>query len=204
MNPSRCIGCTTFPCTEVQQSSYILPDLELEPEKISIFLISEAAPASAQDTYYAAGLSLFQRTTVLAFKDAGCPVASIQDLLERGVYLTTAIKCGKTGYTIPTGAVKECSYILEQELALFPNAKVLLLMGDVAIKALNFIARRHGVSALIPPISTYKLRGQEFTFEGKRVFPSYLQAGPSFFIEKSKRQMIAEDLAAALNFIEEN
>jgi hypothetical protein len=27
------------------------------------------------------------------------------------------------------------------------------------------------------------------------------QAGPSFFIEKSKRRMIAEELAAALRFV---
>jgi len=33
------------------------------------------------------------------------------------------------------------------------------------------------------------------------VFPSYLQAGPSFFIEKSKRRMIAEDIAAALSLV---
>jgi len=32
-------------------------------------------------------------------------------------------------------------------------------------------------------------------------FPSYLQAGPSFFIEKSKRRMIAEDLKAALRLL---
>ena len=32
----------------------------------------------------------------------------------------------------------------------------------------------------------------------QRAFPSYLQAGPSFFIERSKRQMIAQDIAAAL------
>jgi hypothetical protein len=46
--------------------------------------------------------------------------------------------------------------------------------------------------------STYKIRGQEYFFRGARAFPSYLQAGPSFFIEKSKRKMIAEDIAAAL------
>jgi hypothetical protein len=34
-----------------------------------------------------------------------------------------------------------------------------------------------------------------------RAFPSYLQAGPSFFIERSKRKMIAEDLATALNLV---
>jgi hypothetical protein len=33
------------------------------------------------------------------------------------------------------------------------------------------------------------------------VFPSYLQAGPSFFIEQSKRRMIAEDIANALTLV---
>ncbi len=71
-------------------------------------------------------------------------------------------------------------------------------MGDVAIQALNAIARRQGAPRAIPAGSTYKIRGGIFTFRGARAFPSYLQAGPSFFIEKSKRRMIAEDIAAAL------
>jgi hypothetical protein len=54
---------------------------------------------------------------------------------------------------------------------------------------------------VIPAIPTYKLRGQAFHFQGKRVVPSYLQAGPSFFIEKSKRKMIAEDIGAALKLV---
>ena len=72
-------------------------------------------------------------------------------------------------------------------------------MGDVAIKAFNYIAMRESGSRVIPPDSTYKIRSQEFTYRGKRVFPSYLQVGPSFNIEKSKRRMIAEDIATAMN-----
>jgi uracil-DNA glycosylase len=76
-----------------------------------------------------------------------------------------------------------------------------MLMGDVAIKAINYIAKRVGEERVIPAGSTYKIRGQEYFFQRKRVFPSYLQAGPSFFIEKSKRRMIAEDIAAALSLV---
>jgi hypothetical protein len=65
---------------------------------------------------------------------------------------------------------------------------------------INYIARRAGEPRVIPAGSTYKIRGQEYRFRGIRTFPSYLQAGPSFFIEKSKRRMIAEDLAAALRY----
>jgi hypothetical protein len=74
-------------------------------------------------------------------------------------------------------------------------------MGDVSIKAVNAIARRAGEKRVIPAGSTYKIRGQPYFFRGARAFPSYLQAGPSFFIEKSKRKVIAEDIAAALSLV---
>ena len=164
-------------------------------------MISEASPKDLSDDFYAKGNPLSAQTTVQAFVDAGIKVTSMQDILDMGIYVTTTIKCGKTGYGIKTNTVKECSFILEKELALFPNIKVFLLMGDVAIKALNCIAKRAGEKRVIPAGSTYKLRGEKYFFQSKRVFPSYLQAGPSFFIEKSKRKMIAEDIAAALKII---
>jgi uracil-DNA glycosylase len=201
MRTSECVGCTRFPCTDVKHDCYIVPDVAVNPDDVSIVMISEAAPADRRDYYYAPGESLFQQTTVQAFHDAGANVSSIQNILGLGVYLTTAVKCGKTGYGIATSTVHECSLILEQELALFPKARVLMLMGDVAIKALNAIARRAGEGRVIPAGSTYKIRGPAYTFRGIRAFPSYLQAGPSFFIEKSKRRMIAEDIAAALALI---
>ena len=198
MRVSDHVGCKGFPCADVNHACYVIPDVDVKPDRITIVMISEAAPADVNDYYYAAGDSLFQQTTVQAFNDAGANVSSIRDILDLGVYLTTAVKCGKTGYGIRADTVKQCSLLLEQELGLFPNVKVLLLMGDVAIQALNAIARRASEPRVVPAIPTYKLRGQEFAFRDARVFPSYLQAGPSFFIEKSKRKMIAEDIAAAL------
>jgi len=192
------IGCEKFPCADVKHECYIIPDVELNPYEISVVMISEAAPENPDDYYYAQGGSLFQQTTVQAFNDTGADASSIQDILDMGVYLTTAVKCGKTGYGIKSGTIEECSRILEKELALFPNIKVFMLMGDVAIKAVNYIARRAGEGRVIPAGSTYKIRGQEYYFRGRRAFPSYLQAGPSFFIEKSKRRMIAEDIREAL------
>jgi uracil-DNA glycosylase len=201
MRMSQCIGCKLFPCTDVNHEAYNIPDIELKPEAIRLIMISEAAPADLSDNYYAGGDSLFQQTTVQAFKGAGVDVTSIEDILHLGVYLTTAVKCGKTSYGIQSRTIQVCSHILEQELELFPRAKVIMLMGDVAIKALNYIARRAGEARVIPSGSTYKLRGQPYFFRGKRVFPSYLQAGPSFFIEKSKQRMIGEDIAEALRLM---
>jgi len=192
------VGCQEFPCRDVNHNGYIVPDIDIKPELVSMVMISEATPPQRNDYYYASGEPIFQHTTVQAFKDAGATVSSIQDILDMGVYLTTAVKCGKTGYGIKAGSINQCSTILERELALFPNIKVLMLMGDVAIKAINYIAKRAGEERVIPAGSTYKIRGNEYFFQGKRAFPSYLQAGSSFFIEKSKRRMIAEDIAAGL------
>ncbi len=201
MRVSECVGCEEFPCTDVKHECYLIPEIDLEPANISIVMISEAAPADAKDHYYAKGDSLFQQTTVEAFNDAGAGVSSIEEILDLGVYLTAAVKCGKTGYGIKASTVKECSLILEKELALFPNVKVLMLMGDVAIKAINYVAKRAGEERVIPAGSTYRIRGRDYFFRGTRTLPSYLQAGPSFFIEKSKRRMIAEDIAAALSLV---
>ena len=201
MRVSQCLGCKAFPCPDVKHECYAVPNVRLKPETISIVMASEAAPENADDYYYAKGNPLFQQTTVQAFCDAGANVSSVKDIMNRGVYLTTAVKCGKTGYGVQSDTIRECSLLLEKELLLFPNTKVLMLMGDVAIKALNYIAQRAGEKRVIPAGSTYKIRGQKYFFRGKRVFPSYLQAGPSFFIEKSKRRMVAEDIAAALRLV---
>lgn len=201
MRINQDIACRDFPCLDVRHEGYTIPSLDLDPEAVSMVLISEAAPQDPTDYYYAGGEPLFGQTTVLAFQDTGANVTSIQDILNLGVYLTTAVKCSKTGYDIKAATIKSCSLILEQELAQFPNVGAYMLMGDVAIKALNYIALRAGEPRAIPAGSTYKIRGREYQFRGRRAFPSYLQAGPSFFIEKSKRRMIAEDIAAALSLL---
>ena len=54
---------------------------------------------------------------MMFFKKAEIGVKSIQDILNLGIYITTVIKSH-----LP---------ILEAELALFPNLKVIMLMGDV-------------------------------------------------------------------------
>jgi uracil-DNA glycosylase len=198
---SKCIKCKTFPCTDVRHDCYITPDIDLEPDNISVIMISEAAPTTSADYYYGGKTALFQETTVQAFNDAGAKVSSIKDILNLGVYVTTAVKCGKTGYGIKAKTIEECSMILEKEIALFPAIRVFMLMGDVAIKALNYISKSEGHGRVIPAGSTYKIRNQKYYFKDKRTFPSYLQAGRSFFIEKSKRRMIAQDIAQALDVV---
>lgn len=192
------IQCIDFPCEDARQESYYIPDVEVDSESIKLMLISETAATKLMDNYYFSCDALFARTTVQAFQEAGAKVTNIQDILRKGIYLTTAIKCGKNDYSVTTSMIGHCSSLLEREIALFPNVRAYLLMGDVAINGFNAIAKRHGEPRGVPAGSTYKIREGEFTFRGKRVFPSYLQAGPSYGIEKSKQRMIAEDIAKAM------
>lgn len=198
MQISDYVQCIDFPCSEARQESYLVPEVDLDPTTIKIILISETAPTEAKDYYYGSCEALFARTTVQAFQEAGAEVTTVQDLLHLGIYLTTAVKCGKYGYSVASSTVAHCSSILEREIELFTNARAYLLMGDVAIKAMNAIARRQGEPRVVPAGSTYKIRGGEFSYRGRRVFPSYLQAGPSYGIEKSKQRMIADDIGSAL------
>jgi uracil-DNA glycosylase len=195
------IKCIGFPCPEIDSKCYIVPEIDINPDKISIVMISECSPENLKDYFYSGNESLFEKTTVQAFVDAGANVSNIQDIVELGIYLTTAVKCRKTEYVIKTSIIKKCSAILEKEISLFPNIKAFLLMGDAAIKSLNCLAKRAGEKRVILSGSTYKIRGKEYFFKGRRAFPSYLQAGPSFYIEKSKRRMIAEDIAKALTLL---
>lgn len=201
MKISEQIKCVRFPCQDIDKNSYILPFRDIDAENTRVVMITEAPPNEKTDYFYAGGSPFYLQTTLQAFKDAGANVSSMQDILDLGVYITTAIKCGKTQYAVSPDTMKNCSEILEQEIALFPNVKVFMLMGDVAIKMMNAIWKKQTGEKVIPAGSTYKIRGQAYYFEDKRVFPSYTPAGKNFLIEKSKRRMVAEDIREAMKLV---
>ena len=74
----------------------------------------------------------------------------MQDIINKGVYITTAVKCAKTDYAISLETIKNCSILLEREVSLFPNIKVFMLMGDVAIKVMNSIWKKQTGKKVIP------------------------------------------------------
>jgi len=201
MNMKDCIGCKDFPCQDVDKRAYVIPDMNIDPKKMKILMISEAPPDDLKDYFYAKGNPFYMETTIQSFNDAGIKVSSIEDIIKRDVYITMAIKCGKTGYSIATDSIRNCSFILEKELSFFPSIQCYLLMGDVAIKSFNYIAKRQIGLRVIPAGSTYKIRKNKFYFENKRAFPSYLMTGKNYLIEKSKRIMIADDIKNAFKLI---
>jgi hypothetical protein len=186
-----------FPCTDIISQNFTVPPVAVDPERTNIFMISEAPPPNKNDYFYALGNPFFLQTTLQAFQDAGVPCSSMQDILDQGFYITTAVKCAKKDYSVSAKTIEACSALLEKEMEPFKNIKAFLLMGDVAIKAFNYIAQRTRGEKVIPRGSTYKIRKDIYSYNGIRVFPSYLQTGKSFLIEKSKRKMIAEDIKAA-------
>ena len=197
------IICPDFPCSDVNTASHIVPDREIQFGDIRILMITEAPPVDREDYIYAEGSPFHMQTTVQAFNDAGVSISTVQEILDLGVYITTAIKCGKTQYSVSGQTIKHCSELLEREVALFPGIEVFMLMGDVAIKAMNSIWKKRQGTNVIPGGSTYKIRKQKYYYEGKRVFPSYLQTGKNYLIEKSKRMMIAEDIKEAIQLIKD-
>ena len=197
------VSCENFPCENINKEGYIIPNIELDIEKINIIMISEAPSDKPDDYFYAKGEPYYMETTLQLFKDAGYDVSSIDDIINLGVYITTAIKCAKLEYSVPTSVIKNCSEILEKEINLFPNVRAYILNSDVAIKAFNYMSKRTTGEKVIPNGSTYKIRNNEFYFEGCRVFPSYILTGKNLLIEKSKRKMIAEDINNALMLLTE-
>lgn len=197
MKTNETVKCTHLGCTDIVSADCILPSCDIDPEAIKIVMITECPPESIEDYFYTSDNSFYMQTTLHAFKDAGFNVSTVKEIIDMGVYLTTAVKCTKTQYAISTETIESCSYILEKELSLFTNARVYMLMGDVAIKAFNFIAKRQTKKKAIPSGSTYKIRHQEFFYNDKRIFPSYVMTGYNYLIEKSKRYMVADDLKRA-------
>jgi len=197
------VTCPDFPCGDVDHARHEVPGAEVDPGRVRMIVVAEAPPGEEADGLYARGTPFHLETTLDAFRAAGLTASTRRELAARGIYLTTAVKCAKLAYGVGRATAEACSHLLEQEIALFPNTRVVMLMGDVAIGAMNAIARRRTGRRLIPSGPTWKMRSGEYHFEGKRVFPSYLQTGRSYLIERSKREMIAADLRAGLALIEE-
>ncbi|HOO73178.1 MAG TPA: uracil-DNA glycosylase [Spirochaetota bacterium] len=197
INPAKC----SYPCTDTNKD-FIYPKFKGNKNNISIIMVSEAPPVDHSNYFYENNRGSFFITTQIAFKDAGIHINSYNDLTNSGVYLTTAIKCSKIDYLVSAKTIKECaSKYLEQEIFGFPNVKVIMCMGDFAIKSVNYIFKSRFNIKPIRQGPTYKIRKEVHVLNNIRFIPSYTQTGDSFNIEQSKRKMIAEDIKLALRLI---
>ena len=121
--------------------------------------------------------------------------------MNLGIYITNAVKTPKSEYAVSKESIEESLPALEREIQLFPNLKVIMLMGDVAKKAFNIISKKESGKNAVPSISTYKLRNTEIFYKGIRIIPSYIMTGQNILIEKSKFEMASEDIALMYRLI---
>ena len=178
-----------------------LNNIDIDPLTIKAIMINEVVPSDPLQDFYGIPDADYLKTTIPLLQGAGTEVTSIQDILKMGIYITNAVKKPKTEYTIDKSSIENSLPYLEAELSLFPNIKVIMLMGDVAKKAFNMIAKKSTKKNVIPAVSTYKLRNSEIYYKGIRVMPSYIMTGGNILIEKSKVTMVTEDIATMLEII---
>ena len=176
-------------------------NVDIDPHGIRAIMINEIVPPDPGDDFYGGGVARYLDTVIPLFQQAGLPVTSIGEILDRGVYLTNAVKRPKSQYAVEKSSIEQSLPFLEKELGLFPQVKVIMLMGDVAKKAFNLIAKRTTGKNAIPAISTYKIRDREIYYGDIRILPSYIMTGGNILIEKSKFQMAAEDVALMAKLI---
>lgn len=178
-----------------------LNSIEIDPLRIKAIMINEVVPSDPLQDFYGTPDADYLKTTIPLLQGAGAEIHSIQDILQMGIYITNAVKIPKTAYAIDKSSIENSLPYLEAELSLFPNKKVIMLMGDVAKKAFNMITKKSTKKNVIPSISTYKLRNSEIYYEGIRVMPSYIMTGGNILIEKSKVTMATEDIVTMLEII---
>jgi len=178
-----------------------LNNIEIDPLTVKAVMINEVVPLDPMQDFYGIPDADYLKTTIPLLQGAGAEVHSIQDIIQMGIYITNAVKTPKTEYAIDKSSIENSLPYLEAELSLFPNVKVIMLMGDVAKKAFNMITKKSTKKNVIPAVSTYKLRSSEIYYEGIRIMPSYIMTGGNILIEKSKVTMATEDIAAMLKII---
>ncbi|NCE72359.1 uracil-DNA glycosylase family protein [Odoribacter sp. Z80] len=178
-----------------------LNDVNIEPETIRAIMINEIVPSCPEEDFYGKPDSAYMSTTIPMFRKAGIEIGSVQDILNNGIYITNAVKTPKSEYAVSRESIEDCLPYLEKELALFPNVKVIMLMGDVAKKAFNMICKKATKKNAVPSISTYKLRNTEIFYNGIRIMSSYIMTGQNILIEKSKFEMASKDIETMYRLI---
>lgn len=178
-------------------------NVDVDVDKMQMVMINEAMPNNMEHYFYSKNQEAEYASSVVAiFQKAGVDINQVSEILDKGIYITSAVKCPKTESVIPTDIIKEFSFVLEEELNLFKNLKVIMLMGDVAKKSVNMITKRNTKKNVIPSMSTYKIRQENFFYKDIQVIPSYIMTGPNLLIEKNKVNMIVEDVQKGLRVLD--
>jgi len=181
------------------------PDCEIDPSKIKVIMVNEVVPKNPNDWFYSETDDPENKRNALGlFGGAGVPVKSMCEILDMGIYVTSALKTPKVISTADPEVIKAQLPLLEAELAMFPNVRLIMLMGDVAIKMVNMIAKaktKKNACQSGAPGRHRHWNNEEFYWGEIRIFPSYIMTGKNLLIEPFKRDMIIKDIVRMMEFI---
>jgi len=158
------------------------PDYDINTKEIKAIIIHED-PKNTDDDYF----------TVPYFMKSGFHVGSIGDVIDLGIYMTSALKTSKCGRDMETKMLIAYTPLLLHELSLFENLKVIMLAGQTSVKAFNYIANWKTGKNLIPSATLNKVREKEYHYKGIRVIPSYKMI-TNFVPDGDRSETICKDL----------
>ena len=72
-----------------------LNNIEIDPLTVKAILINEVVPADPLQDFYGEPDADYLKTTIPLFRGAGTAVASMQDILQMGIYITNSVKTPK-------------------------------------------------------------------------------------------------------------
>lgn len=181
------------------------PSCDVDPQSIKVIMINEVVPKNPDDWFYSdTGDPENRRNALALFNGAGVNVNSMSDILDLGIYITSALKTPKESSVPDPYNISAQTPLLEIELSLFPNLKVIMLMGDVAIKMVNRIVKAKTKKNACKPGAAGRRQhwnNEEFYWDGVRIFPSYIMTGKNLLIEPFKRDTIVEDIRRMMELI---
>ena len=102
-------------------NSIYLNNIDIPPLTIKAIMINEVVPSDPLQDFYGLPDADYLKTTIPLLQGAGTEVASIQDILQMGIYITNAVKTPKTEYSIDKSSIENSLPYLEAEISLFPN-----------------------------------------------------------------------------------
>ncbi len=144
---------------------------------------------------------LFESNLIYAFFETGIKIGTINNLGKLGIKIVYVFDNKLNGGKLNAKTVEKNSLELEKKLKKIKDTEVIILMGDTAIKAINYVGKRRLGQKVIPSGSTYKIRNGQYYLGKIRLLPSYLPTGRNFVIEKSKQKMVIEDLKLAISLV---
>jgi len=167
-----------------------LPDYDIDTQKIKAVIVHED-PTNTDDDYF----------TVPYFRKSGFNVNSIGDVVDIGVYMTSALKIEKAGKSVDPGVLSIYMPVLLHELSMFENLKVIILAGHTSIKAFNYITKWKTGKNLIPSATLNKIREKEYKYNEIKVIPSYKMI-INFAPDGDRSETTCEDIMKMRSIIE--